>query len=513
MLEARGITKSYGGVQALAGANLVVRAGSVHALLGENGAGKSTLVKIIAGALRADSGTLRLDGNEVSFATTADAAAHGVGVVSQELNLFGDLDLLSNLYPQREPLRGPFVDRREMAARARPVLADLGLGDLSLRRKVGELSLAQRQLVEVAKALVTQPRALVLDEPTSALEAASSELLMDVVRVLRARQVAVVYVSHILQEVMALSDEVTVLRDGRVVMEAEPMAGLSMPAILAAMLGEDGGGPREGPVAPPRAASVAAAIDADPGTGGELRFASVGLHGALREVTFSARCGEIVGLTGLTGAGHQAVIELVTGQRRADAGTIVFPGGRPAPRNLRAAIASGVALVTGDRKRFGLMLDKPVWDNVAQVRAIALRRDGMLIRKGSLRAAARRQIQALRIRARSADEETGRLSGGNQQKVVFAKWLDAHPSIMVLDDPTRGVDVGAKHEMHGLFRAAADANALILFASTDLDELATVCDRVLVFFRGAVGAELEGERLSVRDMLESMNTGSLAAAA
>jgi ABC-type sugar transport system ATPase subunit len=509
MLEAQGISKSYGGVRALAGANLVVRAGTVHALLGENGAGKSTLVKIIAGALRADSGTLRLDGGEVSFATTADAAAHGVGVVSQELNLFDDLDLLSNLYPQREPLRGPFVDRGEMASRARPVLADLGLGDLSLRRKVGELSLAQRQLVEVAKALVTQPRAVVLDEPTSALEAASSELLMEVVRVLRARQVAVVYVSHILQEVMALSDEVTVLRDGRVVMEAEPMSRLSMPAILAAMLGEDRDVAREGQPATRRAASVAAAIDA----GGELRFESVGLRGALRDVSFSARRGEIVGLTGLTGAGHQAVIELVTGQRHADAGTIVFPGGRPAPRNLRAAIASGVALVTGDRKRFGLMLDKPVWDNVAQVRAIALRREGMLIRKGALRAAARRHIQALRIRARSPDEEAGRLSGGNQQKVVFAKWLDAHPSIMVLDDPTRGVDVGAKHEMHALFRAAADGSALILFASTDLDELASVCDRVLVFFQGTVGAELEGERLSVRDILESMNTGSLPAAA
>jgi ABC-type sugar transport system ATPase subunit len=159
------------------------------------------------------------------------------------------------------------------------------------------------------------------------------------------------------------------------------------------------------------------------------------------------------------------------------------------------------------------MLDKPVWDNVAQVRAIALRREGMLIRKGALRAAARRPIQALRIRARSPDEEAGRLSGGNQQKVVFAKWLDAHPSIMVLDDPTRGVDVGAKHEMHALFRAAADGSALILFASTDLDELASVCDRVLVFFQGTVGAELEGERLSVRDILESMNTGSLPAAA
>jgi ABC-type sugar transport system ATPase subunit len=516
MLEARGISKSFGGVHALVGVDLVVREGTVHALLGENGAGKSTLVKIIAGALRADEGTVRLDGNEVSFATTADAAAQGVGVVSQELNLFEDLDLLSNLFPQREPRRGPFVDRAEMAGRARPVLHDLGLGDVPLRRRVGELSLAQRQLVEVAKAMVTSPRVLVLDEPTSALEAASSALLMDVVRVLRSRRVAVVYVSHILQEVMALSDEVSVLRDGRLVMEATSREELSVPAIVAAMLGEMDAGSHPAQVAAPRAASVAAAIDSSAGTEGaaaELRFESVSIAGALQNVSFTARRGEIVGLTGITGAGHQAVLELVTGQRRADSGELVFPGGVRAPRSMREAIASGVALVSGDRKRFGLMLDKPVWDNIAQVRAIALRREGRLIRVRRLRESARRHITALRIRTSSANEETGRLSGGNQQKVVFAKWLDARPSIMVLDDPTRGVDVGAKLEMHALIRAATQAQALVLLSSTDLDELASLCDRVLVFFQGEVCAELTGDQLTVRNLLESMNTGSVRAAA
>jgi ABC-type sugar transport system ATPase subunit len=517
VLEARGISKSFGGVHALAGVDLVVRAGTVHALLGENGAGKSTLVKIIAGALRADEGTLRLDGNDVSFATTAGAAAAGVGVVSQELNLFEDLDLLSNLFPQREPLRGPFVDRGEMAARARPVLHDLGLGDVPLRRRVAELSLAQRQLVEVAKALVTNPRVLVLDEPTSALEAASSALLMDVVRVLRSRRVAVVYVSHILQEVMALSDEVTVLRDGHLVMEAHSRDELSVAAIVAAMLGEIDASSEESRRTAPRAASVAAAIDspggAEEGAAAELRCESVTVAGVLDNVSFIARRGEIVGLTGVAGAGHQAVLELVTGQRRADSGELLFPDGVRTPRSVREAIASGVALVSGDRKRFGLMLDKPVWDNIAQVRAIALRREGPLIRIGRLRESAQRHVTALRIRTNSVDEETGRLSGGNQQKVVFAKWLDARPSIMVLDDPTRGVDVGAKLEMHGLIHAAAQAQALILLNSTDLDELALVCDRVLVFFQGQICAELAGDQLTVRNLLESMNTGSLAAAA
>jgi ABC-type sugar transport system ATPase subunit len=508
VLEAKGISKSYGGVHALAGANLVVRAGTVHALLGENGAGKSTLVRIIAGAQPADEGTLTLDGKEVSFATTADAAAHGVAVVSQELNLFDDLDLLSNLFPQREPLRGPFVDRSEMARRARPVLRDLGLGDLPLRRLVGELSLAERQLVEVAKALVTNPQVLVLDEPTSALEAASTARLMDVVRVLRERQVAVVYVSHILQEVMTLSDEVTVLRDGRVVMEALPLADLTIPKILTAMLGED-----EARAATPHAASIAAAIDATDTSGSELRFESVRVADALDGVSFTAKAGEIVGLAGLTGAGHMTALQLVTGQRRPDSGTVVFPGGGRAPRSLRDAIASGVALVSGDRRRFGLMLDKPLWDNIAQVRAIALCRDGLLIRKRKLRALAKQHVSDLRIRTPSADVPAGRLSGGNQQKVVFAKWLDAKPSIMVLDDPTRGVDVGAKAEMHALIRAAAGADAIILFNSTDLEELSSVCDRVLVFFQGRICAELARDSLTVHNVLESMNTGGVPAAA
>ena len=237
MLEARGVRKTYGGVVALAGADFTVRAGSVHALLGENGAGKSTLVKIIAGALAPDAGTVRLDDEEVNFASTAEAVRHGVAVVSQELNVFPDLDVLANLFTLREPRRGPFVNRAEMAARARPVVEELGL-DVDLRTPVAELSLAQRQLVEIGKALLTDPRILILDEPTSALGAASTETLLEILRVLRDREVGVVFVSHILEDVMALCDEVTVLRDGEVTMAAEPRDGLTVSTIVTAMLGK-----------------------------------------------------------------------------------------------------------------------------------------------------------------------------------------------------------------------------------------------------------------------------------
>ena len=514
MLEAEGISKSYGGVQALAGANLTVRAGTVHALLGENGAGKSTLVKIIVGAVERDEGSLRLDGKEVAFASTADAARHGVAVVSQELSLFPDLDVLTNLFTMREPKLGPFADRREMAKQARPVLDDLGL-DVKLHELVGTLSLQQRQLVEIAKALVTKPSVLVLDEPTSALEATSTEALMNVLRVMRERQVAVVFVSHILQEVMALSDEVTVLRDGRVVMAAKPRAELTVPTIVGAMLGEhdelsaESGSPRSAPDQRTEVsmARVAADIEGFEGDNAQLTLDGASVTRALDNVSFKARPGEIVGLVGLTGAGHAAVVQLITGQRRADSGRALLPGGKPVPRGVRRAICAGVAFVTGDRRRYGLMLDKPIWENVMSVRSFALARDGYLISKSTLREASRDYVAQLRIRTPSVNTAAGMLSGGNQQKVVFAKWLAAKPSVMVLDDPTRGVDVGAKAEMHNLIRATAEGNAVVLFSSTDLDELCAVCDRVLVFFQHKICTELSGDSLTLHNMLEWMNTG------
>jgi ABC-type sugar transport system ATPase subunit len=517
MFEAHDIRKSYGGVHALRGANLTVRAGTVHALLGENGAGKSTLVKIIAGAVRPDAGSLKLSGREVSFRSTADAARNGVAVVSQELSLFPDLDVLANLFPMREITRGPFVSRAQMEARARPVLEELGL-HVHPRQLVATLSLAERQLLEIAKALVTDPRVLILDEPTSALEASSTETLIQSLKVVRGRQVAVLFVSHILEEVMALCDEVTVLRDGFPVLEAAQRDQLTVQTIVDAMLGERT--PPEQTVGS-GAASMQAHLDdavTAAGEGGAAADASlvvreVSVGHRLENVSFTVGPGEIVGLAGLTGSGHLAVIELLSGQLRPDSGSATLPGGRPVPRGLRAAIKSGVALITGDRRRFGLMLDKPLWDNVGQVRAVALARDGLMIRRRQLRRNAAEHVERLRVRTPSINQDAGMLSGGNQQKVVFAKWLDAKPTVLVLDDPTRGVDVGAKAEMHALIRSAAQAGAVVLLASTDLDELEQLAHRVLVFHRGRVGAELSGANLRVHTLLVAMNTGELEPAA
>jgi ABC-type sugar transport system ATPase subunit len=494
VLEASGAHKAYGGVVALRPTDFSVAPGTVHALLGENGAGKSTLVKILAGAVRPDGGTIHLDGKPVRFTSTADAARHGVAVVSQELNLFPDLDVLANLFTKREPRRGPLLDRRAMAAAAGPVLADLGLA-VPLRTPVGELTLAQRQLVEVAKALLTRPRVLILDEPTSALDDSGTRRLLGVLDVLRQRQVAVVFVTHILEEVMQLSDVVTVLRDGQVVVAAANRIELTMDGIVRAMLGEALAAEESIPAPEPPAAGAPALV-AD----------GITVAGTLHDVSLTARVGEIVGLAGLADSGHHTLLEVVSGIRTASAGTLRLPGraAGPPPRGLRRAVRRGVALVSGDR-RVGLMAEKPVWENVVAVRSIAIGGDGALLRRSELRHRARARVLQLGIRAASVNQLTGRLSGGNQQKVVLAKWLDAAPSTLLLDDPTRGVDVGAKAELHDLVRQMCD-RAAVLLCSTDLDEMVALCHRVLVFRRGRVAAELSGPDLTRHRLLTEMNS-------
>jgi ABC-type sugar transport system ATPase subunit len=495
MIEAAGVSKRYGGVVALQPTDFAVRPGTVHALLGENGAGKSTLVKILTGSVRPDTGRLLIGGSPVAFASTAEAARGGVAVVSQELSLFPELSVLANLFAMREPRRHGLLDRRAMTARAAPVLAELGLR-VDVRRPLGDLPLASQQLVEIARALLTEPRVLVLDEPTSALESASADNLLRIVSVLRSRGTGVVFVSHILGEVLSVADEITVLRDGRTVLDRRPRAELDIPAIVAAMLG-----PGRGTSARP-AAAVSAARE-------PLQVLGVPAVRGGPPVTLRVPPGEIVGLAGLVGAGHHELLELAAGLSRPRAGRIVLPGGALVRGPRRAAVAAGVALVSGDRRRVGLMLDKPLWENIAQVRSVALGRDGLLVRRQELRRRATEQIRQLGVRAPSPDTPAGALSGGNQQKIVFAKWLELEPAVLLLDDPTRGVDIGAKREMHAMIRAMADAGAVVILCSTDNQELAELCDRVAVFYQGAMAGQLSGGRLGEHELLEAVNTGQV----
>ncbi|HEX3789641.1 MAG TPA: sugar ABC transporter ATP-binding protein [Pseudonocardiaceae bacterium] len=500
VLRASGLVKRYGGVTALAGTDLTLRSAEVHALVGENGAGKSTLVKILSGVLRPDGGTVELDGRPTSFASARDAAAHGVAIVSQELSLFPDLTVLENLFPHNAPLRGGLLSPGRMAQRAAPVLRELGL-TVPVRTKVGDLALADQQLVEIGRALLQHPRALILDEPTSALPRESVRRLDAVLRRLVTRGIAVLYISHFLEEVLRLAQRVTVLRDGRVTVSDAPTDSIDLDSLVTAMLGA-AAPPVLGAAAPPAAVRTRTGR---PGAAPAVSFDRVSVPDRLREVSFAVAPGEIVGFAGLQGAGHLSVFDVLCGRARPGSG-VARINGRPAPRSFRHAIRAGVALVSSDRKRYGLMLDKPVWQNTSAVSWLGLGRGGPWLHRARLADTAAAHGRRLRIRGHPGDL-TNTLSGGNQQKVVLAKWLDTEPSVIVLDDPTRGIDVGARAEMHTIIADLARDGRAVLIASTDLIELAELCDRVVIFQHGRVTDEIPADRLSEQTLSVAMNAG------
>ena len=501
MYTVRNLRKSYGGVTALDGVDFEIHPGEVHALLGANGAGKSTLIKILAGGTEPDRGELELEGKEVGFHNSGEAADHGVAVVSQELNLFPDLDVLQNLFIGREPLAAVVaLDRREMRRRARPVLEAVGL-DVNLNRPLDSLRLGEQQLVEIARALLNEPKILILDEPTSALQGAETQRLLGVVRNLRDRGVAVVYVSHYLEDVFAVADRITVLRSGRVVVARRPREEMTIQGTVGEMLGE---------VA--HSAKLAAAqvepLDEAAAAGEPLVLDEVAIDGSLESFSLEARPGEVVGLAGLEGSGTHAVLDVIFGRRKPDRGSFRLPGGRRAPRGMNSAVRAGIAYVPADRKRLGLMLDSSVAENIASVRGGPLKRTGLVMRRGRMRRRAEHWRDELKIVMAGPGMRAGSLSGGNQQKVVFAKWLEADPSVILLDDPSRGVDMGAKEEMHAIIAQMAASRKVVIYTSSDLEEMTKVCDRVIVFFAGRAVGEVSGD-LSEHALLEAINVGEV----
>lgn len=493
LLRGAGIGKHFGGVVALDSVDIELRPGEVHALIGENGAGKSTLVKVLSGVLRPDHGTMAMDDQPVFFPNPREASARGVSIVSQELSLFPDLTVAENLFPHDAPRRAGLVSMRESEKLARPILAELGL-TVPMHARVGDLPLADQQLLEIARALVRRPRVLILDEPTSALPREAVERLRAVLRTLVGWGIAVLYISHFLEEVLLMADRVTVLRDGRTVVSGVLADSVQLDDLVHAMLGD---------VAP--AAGRVRETVVRPDGAPVVEFDHVTVPGCLYDVSFSVGAEHIVGVAGLQGAGHLAVLDVLSGRARPVSGSVRISG-VPAPRSPRAAVRAGVAMVPSDRKRYGLMLDKPVWENIGAVSWLGLGRGSRWLRRGRLMANAARHAERLRIRGRP-DELAGNLSGGNQQKVVFAKWLDARPAVVVLDDPTRGVDVGARAEMHTVIADLAADGRTVVIASTDLVELAELCDRVLVFQRGRLVDDMSRDRLSEQELSLAMNAG------
>jgi ABC-type sugar transport system ATPase subunit len=492
----------YGGVRALDGVSFSARPGEVHALLGANGAGKSTLVKILAGVLRPSQGRLRIAGRDVEFRSQRDAVAKGIATVSQELNLFPDLSVLENLFVMSEQ-RWPGLRRSEMEVRGRQVLSTVGLNDVPTYTPVRSLSLAGQQLVEIGRALLAAPKVLILDEPTSALQAAETQRFLDLVREMRRQNVAVVFVSHFLEDVFDIADVITVLRDGRIVEDATPCARLTSRTVVEAMVGS------AGTTAAAQSDRRALPIPPVAGTLGPLVIDDLVTPGIRAAVSLKADPGEVVGLAGLEGSGASEVLQTVFGHRQLTSGAIRLPSGGRAPGRKNRAVNAGVAYVPADRKTHGLILGDPVYDSVTMVTAGPLRRLGFLPKRRVKIDVAERWRNAVGIVMASPTIVTQALSGGNQQKVVFAKWMETRPSVVLLDDPTRGVDVAAKADMMRLVRAVAQSGRVVMYTSSDLEEMAAVCDRVIVFYRGAIVGEIRPP-LTEDQLLEAITTGRTA---
>ncbi|MBI1353520.1 MAG: ATP-binding cassette domain-containing protein [Acidobacteria bacterium] len=466
LLELEGIEKRFGGVHALRGADLRAHAGQVHALLGENGAGKSTLMKIIAGMQRRDGGSMRWQGGTVDFARPKEAHEAGVAMVHQESLLAHHLTVAENLFLGRENLRGPLLDdggMREAAQR----LIEAHKFPLQADWRVERLSPAERQLVEILRALQGQSKLVIFDEPTSSLSDAEAEEVFRIVRQMRERGAAILYITHRLVELAEIADQVTILRDGETV-HAGPFAELTTDEIVHHMVGRE-------------VEHIYAREPLPPGP----ELLQVDLPGA----RFSVRAGEIVGLAGLMGAGRTELCQTLFGVTPAAEGSIEVEGTNVLPRSPREAVEAGIALITEDRQRTGLALDLPLATNMTLARLDGVVRSGLL-RFQDERAVANSFIEKLRIRAAGPEQRAGKLSGGNQQKVVIAKWLYREPTVVLFDEPTRGIDVNAKREVFGLMDQMAREGKAILMVSSELPELLQVADRILVMREGRIVKEL-----------------------
>jgi ribose transport system ATP-binding protein len=502
LLELVSVSKTYPGVKALDRVSLHVGRGEVLALIGENGAGKSTLMKILGGVVEPSGGAIRIDGVEYASLTVAGAMAAGIAFVHQELNLFDNLDVAANVMIGREPVfAGPLrlIDRPAMAARVAPLLLRLGV-DFEADTPVADLSLAQRQLVEIAKALSLDARIVIMDEPTSSLTASETARLLKVIAELKAGGVAVIFISHRLNEVEQCADRVVVLRDGAVV-GGLARGEIRHDAMIHMMIGRD---LKALYISPQRPAGGAVLEIVG------FRTAAYPAHA----LDLALRSGEILGMAGLVGAGRTELACALFGVDRPAGGEVRLAGRPVAIRTPRDAIDHGIFLIPEDRKRSGLVLEFSVNENISLANLAAFAPGG-LIRTGAERGNAAERSAALDIRAASIDTLVGTLSGGNQQKVVLAKWLSMTPRVVIFDEPTRGIDVGSKSEIYRLMRGLADAGVAVLMISSDMEEVIGVSDRIVVMREGRIGGFLERAefseesvmRLAVgrRDMQEAEN--------
>jgi len=478
----RGIVKSFPGVRALRGVDLTLACGEVLALLGENGAGKSTLMRVLGGAQQPDSGTIKIDGRELELRHPHDAQRAGVAVIYQEFNLVPGLTAAENIFLGRELSRFGFVARGEQKRRAAELFKRIG-ADIDPDALCRNLSVAQQQIVEIAKALAIDARILVMDEPSAALTVHEVERLYTIIRDLKILGIGIIYISHRLEEIFKICDRVTVLRDGANAGES-PVATISRVELIRLMVGRE-------------------LVDEFPKrevARGDVRFAVRGLRRgqAVRDVSFEVRRGEVLAITGLIGAGRTETMRLIFGADRRDAGEVVLDGHTLSIHTPRDAIRAGIGLLTEDRKGQGLVLMHSVRDNFGLPNLNWLSRAGF-IRGGEERATFARQIEDLRIKVPTQETAARNLSGGNQQKVVLAKWLARQCEVLIFDEPTRGVDVGAKFEIYQLINKLAAQGKAVIIVSSELPEVLGMADRILVMHEGRVTGEIADARRTTQE--------------
>ncbi|MBL7076211.1 MAG: sugar ABC transporter ATP-binding protein [Kiritimatiellae bacterium] len=484
------VSKQYPGTLAVDHVDFEVRAGEVHALMGENGAGKSTLMKMLAGSFDDYTGQIYVGNAPVELRSPAEACDHGIGMVYQELSLAQPISIAENLLVGRLPTKpGGFVDRGKMMDEARRCLQQVGLEHLDPSMRIEEISQHEAQLVEIAKVLGRNPCILVMDEPTSALSREEVKRLYEIVRKLRKRGLAIVYISHHLSEIFEIADRVTVMRDGRKV-GTEDMAGVTPQSLVQMMVGET--------------------IDEfyqqrHPDLGDTvLTVDRLTRHGFVHDVSFSLRAGEILGVAGLAGAGRSELARVLCGLDPAHGGSVILDGKILKPNDYPAAVAKGLVYLSEDRKLQGLFLRLPVsWNILASLTA---KHSTMGLYGGARdRSIVEQQISSLQVATASSEEDVGNLSGGNQQKVLLGKWLAKGPGVLILDEPSRGVDVNAKRLIHEAVMALADQGAAVLLLSSDLPELVGLSDRALVLREGHLIGEISKDQMTEESVLLAAN--------
>ncbi|MEK4119624.1 sugar ABC transporter ATP-binding protein [Paenibacillus sp. FSL W8-0919] len=489
-IEMKNIHKSFGTNRVLAGVDFDLREGEVHALMGENGAGKSTLMNILTGLHSRDEGTIVIDGQETYFSSPKEAEEKGIAFIHQELNIWPEMKVLDNLFIGKEPTSGlGFLNMKQMKALAKEQFGKLSV-TIPLTQEAGECSVGQQQMIEIAKALMTKAKVIIMDEPTAALTEREIEKLFEVIRSLKKEGVSIVYISHRMEEIFTICDRITVMRDGKSV-DTKPIPDTNFDEVVRKMVGREL--TERYPARHPVPGDVV------------LEVKNISSKGKFENVSFSVRAGEIVGMSGLMGAGRTEMMRAIFGLDRLDSGEIWVRGKKVNIRKPDDAVKHGIGFITEDRKDEGLVLDFSVRENMALTNLFSFSSKGFISAKKELDFVDT-LTKRLQIKTHTTETPARNLSGGNQQKVVIAKWIGIGPSVLILDEPTRGVDVGAKREIYQLMNELTERGVAILMVSSELPEVLGMSDRILVVHEGRISGEVSGEN-ATQEQIMTLATG------